>query len=81
MKSQEHIQRQVVMTRLLNTFSAMDGGLAYMTLREFAENAEGEAISRTFSFMGLLLDVAGIPSVGLDELPARMWEHAITLED
>ncbi len=59
MTEQELNERKLVMLRLLNIFSGMDGG-DFLRLKVFTETAEGDAISRVIRNMGRLLDVAGV---------------------
>lgn len=60
MTEQELNERKLVMLRLLNIFSGMDGGGDFLRLKAFTETAEGDAISRVIRNMGSLLDVAGV---------------------
>lgn len=73
MTEQELNERKLVMLRLLNIFSGMDGGIDFVTLRGFVEGAEGEAITRILTHMGKLLDVAGVATqYTIEDLPRRV---------
>lgn len=80
MTKEEFITRQIVMKRLLDIFSGMDGGCSFMDLRTFIERAEGDAITRVLRNMNALLDVAGVATdVTIDDLPEWAKEYAKTL--
>lgn len=80
MTKEEFITRQIVMKRLLDIFSGMDGGCSFMDLRTFIERAEGDAITRVLRNMNALLDVASVATdVTIDDLPEWAKEHAKTL--
>lgn len=73
MTEQELKERKLVMLRLLNIFSGMDGGIDFIQLRTFVEEAEGEAITRILKHMGLLLDAANVATeYKLEDLPERV---------
>lgn len=73
MTEQELKERKLVMLRLLNIFSGMDGGIDFIQLRTFVEEVEGEAITRILKHMGLLLDAANVATqYKLEDLPERV---------
>lgn len=73
MSEQELLDRKLVMLRLLNIFSGMDGGGDFVTLRSFVESCEGEAITKIMRHMGALLDVAEVATeYTVDDLPTRV---------
>ncbi|CCI88488.1 hypothetical protein BN79_073 [Yersinia phage phiR2-01] len=73
MTEQELNERKLVMLRLLNIFSGMDGGIDFITLRTFVEEAEGEAITKILKHMSLLLDAANVATeYTVEDLPRRI---------
>lgn len=73
MTEQELNERKLVMLRLLNIFSGMDGGIDFVHLRSFVEEAEGESITKILKHMGLLLDAANVATeYKLEDLPERV---------
>ncbi|QFR57669.1 hypothetical protein CPT_Slocum_102 [Serratia phage Slocum] len=82
MKRSEFIKRQLVIKRLLNVFSGMDGGGDFMALRGLVDSGEGETITRVLTHMGALLDVAEAAlDVTFDDLPEWAQQKADTLTE
>lgn len=73
MSEQELLERKLVMLRLLNIFSGMDGGGDFVNLRTFVETCEGESVTKIMKHMGLLLDVAEVATeYTLEDIPGRV---------
>lgn len=70
MSEQELLDRQLVMLRLLNVFSGMDGGGDFVHLRTFVETCKGDAVTKIMRHMGALLDAANVATeYTIDDLP------------
>ncbi|WCX68762.1 hypothetical protein [Salmonella phage GSW6] len=77
MTKEEYLARHITMKRLLDIFGGMDGGISFMDLRSFVDTAEGEAISKVLSNMGVLLDVANVATnITIDDLPELVIKNA-----
>lgn len=70
---EELLKRKIVLKRLLDIFSGMDGGIDFITLRTFVEECPGDAITRVMTNMGSLLDIAQV-ALGYTEkdIPERL---------